>query len=206
MLVTRNLDAASDLLALQRLAPARYPLLLESSAAGTAHGRWDILLAASGESLALLPDGTLQCEDGSRKPGDFLDALDARWRELQLPREEPRWPFRGGWALLLAYELAAQVEPVLQLAPAPGRVPVALALRCPGAVLRDRASGDCVAVAESAHAGMLDAIEADFAAADALPSLREWSPPSRVDEDPPQRFTDGVARILEYLAAGDVFQ
>ena len=52
MLATRNLGAAGDLLALQRLAPVRYPLLLESSAAGTAQGRWDILLAASGESLA----------------------------------------------------------------------------------------------------------------------------------------------------------
>ncbi len=39
------------------VAPARYPLLLESSAAGTAQGRWDLLLAADGGSLSLLPDG-----------------------------------------------------------------------------------------------------------------------------------------------------
>ena len=206
MLATRNLGAAGDLLALQRLAPVRYPLLLESSAAGTAQGRWDILLAASGESLALDAEGRLHREDGSVARGDFLAALDAQWRELRLPREEPRWPFRGGWALLLAYELAAQVEPVLRMPPAPGGLPVALALRCPAAVLRDRASGDCVVVAESGHAAMLDAIESDLAAAARLPPLPGWSPPSEVAEDPPHRYTGGVARILEYLAAGDVFQ
>ena len=65
MLATRNLGNAGDLLALQRLAPARYPLLLESSAAGTAQGRWDILLAASGESIALDAGGILHREDGS---------------------------------------------------------------------------------------------------------------------------------------------
>ena len=152
MLATRNLGAAGDLLALQRLAPSRYPLLLESSAAGTAQGRWDILLAASGESLALDAEGRLHREDGSAARGDFLAALDAQWRELRLPREEPRWPFRGGWALLLAYELAAQVEPVLRLPVAPGGLPVALALRCPAAILRDRASGDCVAAGAMAGA------------------------------------------------------
>jgi anthranilate synthase component 1 len=210
MLVTRELDAGSDLLALQRLAPARYPLLLESSAAGTAHGRWDILLAASGESLALDRDGTLACMDGDgrlvRGQGDFLEALDRRWRALRLPRDEPRWPFRGGWALLLAYELAAQVEPVLRLPDAPGGLPVALALRCPAAVLRDRASGTCTAIAERDHAGMLDAIASDFDAARGLPPLPAWTAPTEVQEDLPQRFTDGVARILDYLAAGDVFQ
>ncbi|TAK38404.1 MAG: aminodeoxychorismate synthase component I [Lysobacteraceae bacterium] len=206
MLLTRNLDAGSDLLALQRLAPARYPLLLESSAAGTAQGRWDLLLVADGGSLALLPDGNLLREDGSRAPGDFLAALDADWQAARVPREEPRWPFRGGWALYLGYELAAQVEPVLRLPAAPGGLPVALALRCPAAVLRDRASGDCVALAEPDRASLLDRVVTDFDAARALPPLPAWVPPVTLEEDLPGRFTAGVVRILDYLAAGDVFQ
>ncbi len=206
MLLTRNLDAGSDLLALQRLAPARYPLLLESSAAGTAQGRWDLLLAADGGSLALLPDGNLVREDGSRVAGDFLAALDADWQAARQPHEEPRWPFRGGWALFIGYELAGQVEPVLRLPPAPGGLPVALALRCPAAVLRDRASGDCVALAEPGHAALLERILADFAVASELPALPAWTLPDTLEEDPPERFTSGVARILGYLAAGDVFQ
>ena len=120
----RALAPGLDLLALHRRAPARYPLLLESAAHGTAQGRWDMLLAADGPSLALHADGRTRRGDGTVVEGDFLSALDARWKHLRLPREEPRWPFRGGWALLLGYELGMQVEPVLQLPPAPGGLPV----------------------------------------------------------------------------------
>src|SRR3546814_3247850 len=110
MLVTRTLPPDTDLLALHRQSPARYPLLLESAAHGTAQGRWDMLLAANGESLALHADGVVRDAAGVEIAGDFLSALDRQWQALRLPREEPRWPFRGGWALFLAYELAAQVE------------------------------------------------------------------------------------------------
>ncbi|WP_140908494.1 aminodeoxychorismate synthase component I [Cognatiluteimonas lumbrici] len=213
MLVTRSLDPGSDLPALQRLAPGRYPLLLESSAAGTAQGRWDLLLASTGESLELDRHGTLRRTSlvgAALAPrpttNDFLAALDTDWQTLRIPREEPRWPFRGGWALFLAYELAAQVEPVLSLPPAPGGLPVARAVRCPAAILRDRAGGDCVAVAEAGHEAMLDAIEADLRAARDLPPPAAWTPPATVREDDPARFTDGVRRVLDYLAAGDVFQ
>jgi anthranilate synthase component 1 len=194
MIATRPLPSALDLLDLHRSAPARYPLLLESAAAGTAQGRWDLLLATSGESLS------------AREGEGFLAALDREWRSSRIAREEPRWPFRGGWALYLGYELAGEVEPVLSLPRALGGLPVAMALRCPAAILRDRASGECVAVAETAHAGMLDAIEADIATLAALPPLPEWTPPRCVAEDEPARFTDGVRRVLDYLAAGDVFQ
>ena len=206
MLVTRTLDPKTDLLALHRQAPSRYPLLLESVAHGTAQGRWDMLLAADGELLVSGADGTTRCTDGEQVVGDFLSALDAEWKRLRIAREEPRWPFRGGWALFLAYELAAQVEPVLRLPEAAGRLPVALALRCPAAILRDHATGECMVVAETGHAGMLDRIVRDLDAAASLHGLRAWQPPSAWHEDPPTAFTDGVMRILDYLVAGDVFQ
>jgi anthranilate synthase component 1 len=206
MLATRPLDSDIDLLALHRLAPARYPLLLESAAAGTAQGRWDLLLVATGESLALMPGGDVRREDGRSAGQDFLAALDVAWQTQRTAREEPRWPFRGGWALFLGYELAAQVEPILSLPAAAGTLPVAIALRCPAAVLHDRATGERVLVAEIAHAGLLDAIEADCARALALPALAAWRPPATIEEDDPLAFTDGVRHILDYLAAGDVFQ
>ena len=205
MLVTRALNPDTDLLALHRLAPQRYPLLLESSAAGTAQGRWDFLLACNGESLVLGQDGITRSPDGGHAV-DFLTALDGAWRTQRTPREEPRWPFRGGWALFLAYELAAQVEPKLHLPPAPGVLPVAAALRCPAALLRDHATGECVVVAEAGHVAMLDAMMADCVAASCLPPLAQWQLPAHCSEDEPARFIQGVERILEYLAAGDVFQ
>src|SRR5690606_32682242 len=143
----RALAPGLDLLALQRQAPGRYPLLLESVASGTAQGRWDMLLVADGGRLWRGRDGLTRrvhgsCTDavacdGTPAGEDFLRALDADWRRLRQAARPSPWPFQGGWALLLAYELAAEVEPVLDLPHAAGSLPVAVACRCPAAVLRD---------------------------------------------------------------------
>jgi anthranilate synthase component I len=206
MLLSRSLPSTIDLLALHRLAPSRYPLLLESSAQGTAQGRWDLLLVATDERLQLDRDGITRDEQGNAAAGDFFAALDATWRSQRVQRDEPRWPFRGGWDLMLGYELAGQVEPVLRLPSAPGGIPVAVALRCPAAVLRDHATGECVVVAETSHTNLLDVIAADIQAAALLPSLPAWQSPATIEDDQAQRYIDGVQRVLEYLAAGDVFQ
>ncbi len=99
MLITQPLPVDTDLLALQRAAPARHPLLLQSVAHGTAHARWDLLLATDGTRLELDAEGVTRDQDGGIVDLPFLDALDAAWSVLRTPREEPRWPFRGGWAL-----------------------------------------------------------------------------------------------------------
>jgi len=204
VLITHPLAPGTDLLALQRAAPARHPLLLQSVAHGTAHARWDLLLATDGSRLQLDPDGGTRDAAGAPVEGGFLDALDAQWRTLRQPREEPRWPFRGGWALYLGYELAAQVEPVLMLPDATGGLPVAVAWRCPAAILRDHASGECIAVAEAGAETLLAALVA--AAGQPVPAAPDWQAPVALDEDAPERFTGGVRRVLDYLAAGDVFQ
>lgn len=205
MLSIRQLPSDTDLLALHRLAPSRYPLLLESAAAGTPRARWDLLLATDGTGLRLEADGVTRRLDGEVVAGDFLAALDADFARERMARGEATLPFRGGWALYLAYELAAQVEPVLRLPAAPGPLPVALALRCPAAVLRDRECGEVIAVAEAGHAHWLDTLAADTAASASLPPPSAL-PQATLSEDTPARFTDGVRRVLDYLAAGDVFQ
>ncbi|PJK00909.1 aminodeoxychorismate synthase, component I [Lysobacteraceae bacterium NML91-0213] len=205
MLITRQLAPDTDLLALHRRAPQRYPVLLESVAHGTAQARWDLLLVADGDGFSLGADGITRDTRGHTLDGGFLDVLDRHWRALRQPREEQRWPFRGGWALFLGYELGAQIEPVLQLPPAPGALPVAQALRCPAAVLRDHATGECIAVAEAGHGGLLGCVETDLSQAPP-PGFPLWTPPAALDEDAPSAFLDGVRRILDYLVAGDVFQ
>ncbi|MEO6103103.1 MAG: aminodeoxychorismate synthase component I [Pseudoxanthomonas sp.] len=206
MIESRALAPDTDLLALHRQAPSRYPLLLESVASGTAQGRWDLLLATDGTGLRLDAQGVTRKLDGQPLAGDFLGALDAEWKAQRTAREEPRWPFRGGWALLLNYELAAQVEPILVLPQEAATAAVALALRCPAAILRDHASGECVALAEIGSGALLDRIATDIDASKSQPAAPAWNDPERIAEDDPQRFIDGVQRILRYLAAGDIFQ
>jgi len=166
-----------------------------------------MLLAHDGESFVLHRDGMVRDQDGGWIDGRFLDVLDARWQAQRLPRAEvDTLPFRGGWALLLGYELAQQVEPVLRLPPAAGGLPIACALRCPAAVLRDRVTGACFAVAEADASAWLGRIGADLARAGSAGSLPDWQAPAGIAEEPSQRYVDGVQRVLGYLAAGDVFQ
>ena len=98
-------------------APSRYPVLLESSGApaprrvaGTCCSR------PTATSLRSTRDGVARAEDGRVRRRGFPRRARSRLARAQrvAPRTNPRWPFRGGWALFLGYELAAQIEPVLR--------------------------------------------------------------------------------------------
>jgi anthranilate synthase component 1 len=199
----RVLSGRRDLLAPAAAFPQRYPCLLESVVRGTAQARYDILFAFPREALTLHFDGRLLDGAGVALPGRFLDALDTAWRaERVLFDEDDPLPFHGGWVLLLTYELAGQIEPTLRQHP-PGQLPVALALRCPAAVIVDHARDHTILIAEDGHPSMLDQLEADLASPLNISAL---GTPTAWREDPPQRFLDGVARIHEHLLAGDIFQ
>ena len=211
-IVCRTLDGARDLLPLAASNPQRYPGLLESNARG-AQARFDILFAFPQSSLALHPDGRVRDAQGLECGTRFLDLLDAQWRaesagfssSAAVMDGHDELPFRGGWLLFLAYELAAQIEPRLKLPAAPdAALPVALALRCPAAIVVDRERNCTVLIAEARHADLLSELSADLdGAADAAPR------PCNVLEmqaEPADKFLDGVAAIHEHLRAGDVFQ
>jgi anthranilate synthase component 1 len=199
---------ARDLLALAAAHPERYPALLESAAAGPC-ARWDILLAFPEDILTLARDGFVRDVAGRDRGARFLDALDKAWlSQDKVDAGDAELPFVGGWLLYLGYELAAEVEPslVLPVAESP-RNPVALALRCPAAILVDRIGGRTWLVAEPGRKGMLDTIRRDLDAVPAGAFAEAALPPLReLREDDPRIFLDGVARVHEYLRAGDTFQ
>ena len=56
----RELAPGTDLLRLQSVDPARFPLLLESVAGGNSLSRWDLLLLGDGDGLRLEADGRVQ--------------------------------------------------------------------------------------------------------------------------------------------------
>ena len=199
---------ARDLLPLAAAHPERYPALLESAAAGPC-ARWDILLAFPEDILTLARDGFVRDVAGHDRGARFLDALDKAWlSQDKVGAGDAELPFVGGWLLYLGYELAAEVEPslVLPVAESP-RIPVALALRCPAAILVDRIGGRTWLVAEPGRKGMLDTIRRDLDAVPAGAFAEAALPPLReLREDDPRIFLDGVARVHEYLRAGDTFQ
>jgi len=204
----RALTERCDLLALQRADPQRYPCLLESAAIGNAQARYDLLLAFPQDGLRLDSDGITRCLDGAVVAGRFLDALDAQWRAAKAVASpsDAVLPFRGGWALFLGYELSAQIEPTLHLPAERSGIPRALALRCPVALLRDHVEGSLTAIAERGFEALLDELIADVEHAAnevASPVAAQFD---ALVEDEPQRFLDGVRRVLDHVAAGDVFQ
>ncbi len=201
--ISRTLHGRRDLLAPAAAFPDRYPCLLQSVVRGTPQSRFDLLFAFPRESFALQGNGRVVDERGVERPGGFLSALDAAWQAERLPRDsDDGLPFHGGWVLLLAYELAGEIEPRLRLRQ-PDVLPVALAVRCPAAVIVDHERDCTVLVAEQGCEGLLDRMVADLDVASEIPPL---PPPVEQGEDDPQRFLDGVARIHEHLHAGDIFQ
>lgn len=203
------LPQPADLLALHDRFPDRYPFLLESASgpgivAGL-QGRYDLLFAFPQTSLELDTDGRLSATTGyTVGAGSFLAHLD-RWFAAESSPTGTDLPFRGGWFLYLGYEFAGQIEPVLSLPPAPAGLPLALAVRCPAAIVHDRLQGRSMLLAEPAHADKLEEMAADVA------GLQEQPTPTvpviaRVIEEPPERFLNSVGRIREYLRAGDVYQ
>lgn len=200
----QSIDPVPDLLALARAWPKDFPFLLESSAVSP-HGRHSILLLA-GDEILVAGKGGVAGEE-------YFSGLRDWFAQVRTHRDstDNDLPFRGGWFLYLGYEIAGAIEQVLDLPPNPTRLPDALACRCPGAVIvfHDGASSRAVAVAEDQSAmdrimaclegstGALAGAPADGALAGRLGEVRE---------EEPALFTNGVARIHEYLLSGDVFQ
>ena len=195
--VLRRIDGCHDLLALHRLNPQRYPHLLESVARGTTHSRYDILFAFPGDSLHISSIDEL----------DFLSALDARWKDERIPREETcELPFRGGWFLYLGYELAAQIEARLSPADGTHALPLAFATRIPAAVICDHQLQHTWLVAETSAQAALDSMARDLSVAQTGVTPLTPLTPCRLDEDPAEHYVQAVRRIKQYILDGDVFQ
>ena len=202
-IVVKPLPAHTNLGALHRLNPSRYPFLLQSTAVSAALGRYDILFAFPGERLILEQPGQLSGDRRSAR-GEFLAALDEWWQEERVESGDATLPFTGGWFLFLGYELAAEVEPALRVQ-ADSLLPTAFAVRCPAAVIRDHADGSVVLVAETRAAVQVATIRDDIVACETEPGA---SPPAepQVEEEDPSAFLDAVSCAKQHIARGDIYQ
>lgn len=176
---------SADLLTLHAHHPERYPHLLASGGGG----RYDILLAWPQRAQILRADA---------KPADYERFL-AMINATVVDGDPSDLPFVYGHFLYLSYELAAILEPHLNLPQASG--PLAYAERCDGAVIYDHV----------AQCSYITAIDPSLAAATAWDLQIPRAMPARsalwgLEEEDPQRYIDGIGRIKAYIRAGDIFQ
>jgi anthranilate synthase component 1 len=229
-LIVRPVAIGAD--SLRRLAysdPEAFPVLLDSAASGP-RSRYSILAAYP--QAALWQDGRSRLHaTGMPLPHThgFLSALEAAWRSqggggddeavaAHVARggaasgdgaaaEQLPGPFRGGWVVFLGYELAAEIEPLLNLV-APVRTdddaPAAFALRIVAGLVYDHVARQAWLFAEGGREDRLDALSAALAALPA--SWRPGSAPVRVGEEAPHRFRARVETALDYIRAGDIYQ
>lgn len=192
-----------DLLPLHRVNPSRYPFFLESAADGTPWGRYDILFAFPGEQM-ILDAGSRLSAPHSVETDDFLGELDRWWNGERVGRNSTGLPFTGGWFLLLGYELAGQIEPTLKLH-RPHSQPIAIAVRVPAALVRDRETRRLFAVAEAGQESLLDIIAGDVAGANTEPETG-ISLAGALKEEPAGEYLSAIDRTKQYIVDGDIFQ
>ena len=212
-LLIRPLAVGAD--ALRRLAysdPESFPVLLDSAARGPL-SRYSILAAYPQATLWQDGRGRLHTT-GMPAPATsgFLSALEAAWRSQgrAQPAEQGEaapGPFRGGWVVFLGYELAAEIEPQLNLAPrvqSDAAAPSAFALRIPAGLVYDHVAQQAWLFAQGGREDLLEALSV------ALAALPAGSQPTRtrvlVEEEAPHRFRARVEAALDYIGAGDIYQ
>jgi anthranilate synthase component 1 len=211
----RHLDEFNDLLALHRVNPERYPFLLQSTAKGftkssekdSSSARYDILFA--------FPEETVRLENTSSvstkiNPSDFFNDLDRSWKiNRENKSQHASLPFSGGWFLYLAYELAGQVEPGLNLPSSDDGLPTAYAVRIPAAVIVDHVEEKTFCVVESDRENLLDSLLVDIKQAfdeSSTSAMLANQVQIKLSEDDSSHYINGVSNIKQYITDGDVFQ
>ncbi|MDH5232040.1 MAG: aminodeoxychorismate synthase component I [Gammaproteobacteria bacterium] len=207
-MIVKQLDQTIDLLNLHQLNPSRYPFLLQSTAQGGDNARFDILFALPQNQLVLSADQQLfydqEVLSGER---DFLSKFDTLVLQHQ-PRNKAEFidlPFRGGWFIFLAYEVAQQIEPVLSL-PQAYSFPRAFAVRMPAAYIFDHHSQQLFLMIEDAFAEHEPILLNDFEKAAQAAIVKTSLGQFELVEADEHAYLDAVNTIKNYIHNGDVFQ
>ncbi len=215
---SNHADAAAPKLTLfNTLDASRYPYLLSSSAVRQNNTQYDILLAFPQYTLTLNADKSLHCSDETLPLSDGFFATLENFYQKSFGKnkvgeadDKENLPFCGGWFVYLAYEMAEEIEHCLSLPSLPASQPLAIAARCPAAIIVDKQKHQVFAVAENEYVHLLDDIEQDFvrlkvhfdqpAQAEQKIALQSLS---EADTAP---YLQQVEKIKQYIIDGDIFQ
>jgi anthranilate synthase component 1 len=197
----------AQLRALAARRPRQFPVLFDSAAPG-ALSRYSILAAWPRASLMLRGDGRLE-QHGVRLGAEtFLAALDEWWQAERAPADGSGLPFRGGWVLFLAYELAASIETGLKLPPLAREALCAAAIRVGGALIYDHAQQRCQLVAEADAAAEMRGIEGELSSLGEVATEPQSVPfaPGAIIEQDPEEFRRAVVQAQMHIGQGDIYQ
>ncbi|MFV2005203.1 MAG: aminodeoxychorismate synthase component I [Gammaproteobacteria bacterium] len=194
----------------------RYPYLLLSSASRKNNTQYDILIACPQYHLILNSDRTLHCtnEEITLSTG-FFDTLEKLYQTDKdtASNDKTDLPFTGGWFVYLSYEMAEEIEPCLSLPTLPADQPLAVAARCPAAIIYDKQNNQLFAVAEDNYDYLLDELEQDFLKITNQTNTKvlaqhddEIISLESLTEADPKPYLQQVEKIKQYIVDGDIFQ
>ena len=184
----------------QLLGPEQAPALLLSAAAGP-QGQLDLLPLVREAPLYVPYPGAA---GHSERLAEFAVRLD----QMPVGSRGSGTDFScGGWLVYLAYEFASVFESHVRSREPELDEPLALLWPVSAAVVRDRQTGQTMLTGRDLD-WWRDRLQQALAARATAPAAQGEASDLALElqEDDPQAFLDGVARIHEYLQAGDVFQ
>ena len=209
-------DSASNIPSLtlfNQLNAQRYPYLLKSSAVRQNNTQYDILIACPQYELILNSDKSLHCTNKHLDvSAGFFQTLENYYQQNKVEASDnsEKLPFTGGWFVYLSYEMAEEIEPRLSLPSLPDTQPLAVAARCPAAIIVDKQNNQCIAVAETEYAYLLDEIEQDYLSIknsfDERPSKKNKIELKSLIEADSVAYLQQVEKIKQYIFDGDIFQ
>ncbi len=195
------LPSPPDLPGLAETDAVFFPALLSSEAVNPVTGRYSILFAAVSDSaVAYVPED--MPEWFRRLDASHIDSTSAGARGSSNSNASP---FEHGWFFYLAYEAIAGWEPRLSALQPPAGQPLALALKCDGAVVIDHESNTAWVSAISEDVARL--IHRKVTQTMTNPPLGETHAMAFTAQvEPASRFRQQVEAVRDYIAAGDVYQ
>lgn len=200
MMAVREIPYVEPIEAFARWADEPYLAFLDSAAEEDARSRWSILAIEPFRLITVL-DGQVFV-DGAAAAGDPFAVLEqVLAAERRTPVESPL-PFSGGAIGFLGYELGFPLQELTSRHGNPDGVPDMVVGLYDKVLSFDRLARRAFLADPEPHGAILDRLMGPAPSPEPAPMSRE---PWRAEIDP-QAYEAAVARIVEHIRAGDLYQ
>ncbi len=187
-MICQTLSTQPDFLAMAAEKPGFFPALLESQSLNDKIGCYDILFAAP--SVELVAYDQLQLNQ-------LLKAIDSEPNQ-----QASQSPFQWGWLVYFSYESAYLMEPKLAHLIAETAEPLAIAMYCQGAIVRDHKRNLCQVFARSADVAELITSHISTYKSHS----KQTSTLHGIKQEDGEIFESAVNQAKKLIQSGDIYQ